>query len=106
MIRNAVVQLHQTVLEAFNGAQLQGHVTVTPREQWNAIPDKHWRDTDDELVDRLLVEKGGDEFAAAHQPDVLALLLPKTADEPADFTFHEFHVRQGVGRGCMTGEDD
>jgi hypothetical protein len=34
------MQLNQTILEAFNGVQLQGHMTVTPRYQWNAIPNK------------------------------------------------------------------
>src|SRR6185295_660864 len=33
--RNAVAQLHQTILETFNGVQDQGHVTVTPRDQWD-----------------------------------------------------------------------
>jgi len=63
---NAVVQLNQTILEAFNGVQIQKYVTVTPRYQWNAISDKHWSDTDEELVDRLLVKKRGDDLAATH----------------------------------------
>jgi hypothetical protein len=92
MVLNAVMQLNQTILEAFNGVQIQGHVTVTPRYQWNAIPNKHWGHTDDELVDRLLVKKGGDEFAAAHQPDILARVLSKTAYERADCTAHELHA--------------
>ena len=91
MVLNAVMQLNQTILEAFNGVQLQGHVTVTPRYQRNAIPNKHWSHTDDELVDRVRVKKGGDELAAAHQPDILARFLSKTPYEPADFTVHELH---------------
>src|SRR5205809_4566960 len=75
MVPNAVTQLNQTILEAFDGVQLQGHVAVTPRDQWNAIPDEHRDHTDDELVDRALVEEGGDEPASAHQPDVLAGLF-------------------------------
>jgi hypothetical protein len=31
MVLNAVAQLNQTILEAFGGEQVQGHVTVTPR---------------------------------------------------------------------------
>jgi len=92
MALNAVVQLNQTILEPFNGVQIQGYVTVTPRYQWNAIPNKHRGHTDYELVDRLLVEKGGDELAAAHQPDILAWLLSKTAHECADRTVHELHA--------------
>lgn len=61
LILHAVVQLDETIFEALDGAQLQGHVTMTTRYQWNAIPNKHWGHTDDELVDRLRVKKRGDE---------------------------------------------
>jgi len=40
-------------------------MAVTPSYEWNAIPNKHRDHTDDELVDRVFVKKGGDEFAAA-----------------------------------------
>ena len=60
MVLNAVIQLNQTIVEAFNGMQVQGHVTVTPRYQWNTITDKQGNYTDEELVDRLLVKKRGD----------------------------------------------
>jgi hypothetical protein len=46
------MQLNHTILEAFDGPQIQGHVAVTSRYQWNAIPNEHWGHTDDELVDR------------------------------------------------------
>src|SRR5438876_4859682 len=106
LVQNAVMQLNQTILEAFNGVQFQGHMTVTPRNQWNAIPNKHRGDTDDELIDRPLVKKGGDDLAAAHQPDILARLLSETAHEWADCTVHELHAWRGVGWWRMTGEDD
>src|SRR5262249_3756944 len=106
MVPNAVMQLNQTILEAFNGVQLQGDVTVTPRYQWNAIPNEYGDHTDDELVDHLLVQKGGDELAAAHQPDVLAGMLAKTAYEGADGAADELHAWRGVGRWRMAGEDD
>jgi hypothetical protein len=92
MVLNVVMQLNQTILEAFDGIQVQGHVTVTPRDQWNAVPNEHWGHTDGELVDRPLVKEGGDELAAAHQPDILAGALPKTAHEWADCTAHELHA--------------
>ena len=57
MLLNAVMQLNYPIVEAFTGLQIQWHVTVTPRYQWNAIANKHRDDTDDELVDRLRVEK-------------------------------------------------
>src|SRR5712672_24794 len=100
------MQLNQTVVEAFDGAQIQGHVTVTPRDEWNALPNEHRDHTDDELVDRLLVEKGGDELAPTHQPDILARVLSKTAHEWADWTAHELHAWRGVGWWRAMGEDD
>jgi hypothetical protein len=86
------MQLNQTILEPFQRVQLQGYVPVTPGDQGNAIPNKYGGHTDDELVDRVLVKKGGDEFAAAHQPNILARLLSKAADEWADCTVHELHA--------------
>src|SRR5262249_29569577 len=106
MLPNAVLQLNQTILEALDGVQIQRHVAVPSRYQRNAIPDEHWGHTDDELVDRLLVEKGRDEVAAAHQPDVLARLLSKTADERADGAVHELHAGRDIGRRSMAGKDD
>jgi len=106
MVLDAVMQLNQTILEAFNGVQLQGHVTVTPRDQGNAIPNKHRGHTDDELVNRVLVKKRGDKLTTAHQPDILARLLSETAYEWADCTVHELHAGRGVGWWRMTGEDD
>ena len=32
--RNAVAHLNDTILEAFDGPQIQGHVAVTSRYQW------------------------------------------------------------------------
>src|SRR2546422_9114058 len=92
LLLNAVMQLNHTILEAINGVQIQGHVTVTPRYQWNAIPNKHRGHTDDELVDRVLVKKRGDDLATAHQPDILARVLSKTAQEWADCIVHELHA--------------
>ncbi len=92
MVLNAVLQLNHTILEAFNGVQIQGHVAVTSRYQWNPIPNEDWGHADDELVDRLLVKKRGDDLAAAHQPDILATSLSKTAQEWADCIVHELHA--------------
>jgi len=91
-VLNVVTQLNQPILEALDGVQIHEHVAVTPRYEWNAIPNEHRDHTDDELVNRVFVKKGGDELTAAHQPDVLAGLLPKTAHEWADGTVHELHT--------------
>jgi hypothetical protein len=87
-----VVQLNYTVLEALNVVQLQWDVAVTACYERNTVSNEHWYYTDDELVDCLLVEKGGDELAAAHQPYILARLLLKMAYELADSTAHELHA--------------
>src|SRR5215471_18757073 len=106
MVRNAVMQLNETILEAFNGEQLQGHVTVTPSYQWNAVPNKHRGHADDELVDRVLVKKRRDDLPAAHHPDILAWLLSKAAYEGADCTAGELHGWRGIGWRRVAGEND
>ena len=83
------MQLNHTILEAINGVQIQGHVTMTPRDQWDTIPNKNGDHSDDELVDRLRVKKPGDDLATAHQPDVLARPLSKAAHEWPDGILHE-----------------
>src|SRR5262245_20485869 len=100
------MQLDQTILEAFGGLQLQGHVTGATSYQWNAVSNKHRDHTDDELVDRVLVKKGGDELAAAHQPDIFTRLLAKSAYERADWTGHEFHAWRNIGWWRVTRKDD
>ena len=82
---NSVVQLHQTIVESFDLPQLQRHLTVTACYQWNTVADEHRHHADDEFVDRLLVEKGRDELAPAHQPDILAGLCPKLPNERANW---------------------
>src|SRR5437667_864431 len=105
---NAVMQLNDTILEAINRVQVQGHVTVTPRQQWDPLPDENGGHTNDELVDRPRVKKRGDDLAAAHQPDILARPLAKTAHEWADCIVHELQrlterlpVADDVKRQCV-----
>jgi hypothetical protein len=40
MLLNAIMQLNQTILEAFNGVQIQGHVTVTPQGKGKTFQDE------------------------------------------------------------------
>src|SRR3954471_20879810 len=40
-ILNAVMDLNQTVFEALHGARLETHVPVAPRDQGNAVSNKH-----------------------------------------------------------------
>src|SRR6185503_7699432 len=99
-------QLNHPVIEAFDGAQLQGDVAVTPRDEWNAVANEHRGDRDHELVDRAGVEKRGDELTAAHQPHVLARLFSEPIDVWADFAGHELHAWWDVGWWRLTREDD
>src|SRR6266581_6853152 len=92
LLLNAVVQLNHTILEALNGVQLQGHVTMTPRYQCDAVPNENGDHTDDELVDRLRVKKRGDDLATPHQPDILTRLRSKAAHEWPDGIIHELHA--------------
>ena len=61
---HVVVQLYQAIVEPLDGTQVEELVPVTPRDQRNAVPDEHGHDADDELVDRLRVEKRRNELAA------------------------------------------
>ena len=65
LVLNVVTQLNQPILEALDGVQIHEHVAVTPRYERNAIPNEHRDHTDDEIVDRVFVKKGGDELTAA-----------------------------------------
>lgn len=39
------MQLNHTILEAFDGLQIQGHVAVESRYRLNAIRNEHWGNT-------------------------------------------------------------
>jgi hypothetical protein len=73
-VRDTVPHLDHAVFETFGREQVQGCVTVTPRNQRNALPNEHRSHADDELVDGLCVKKRRDDPAAAHHPDILARL--------------------------------
>src|SRR6266566_8712139 len=47
-------------------------MTVPSRDERNTISDEYRNDANDELVDRLRIEKRGDDVTATHQPDILA----------------------------------
>ena len=103
---NAIAALYQAIIEAFDGEQLQRHVALAPGYQWDALSNKNWGHTNDELVDRLFVKKGSDDVATAHQPDILAGLRAKAAYEWVDGLAYKLHTRGGVSRRGLAGEDD
>src|SRR5690348_16289057 len=78
---HSITQLDDTICKLFGRPQRQRDVTVTPRYQRNAVSDEYGNDADNELVDRLRIKKRGDDFTAAHQPDILARLLAEPAHE-------------------------
>src|SRR4051812_12709920 len=84
LVVNAVTKLDHAILKAFDGVQIQEYLSMTPRDEWNAIPDEYRGHRDDKLVDHSFVEERGNELAAAHQPDVFAGLLSKPAHERSD----------------------
>jgi len=54
------------------------------RHEGNAFPDERRHDSDDELINRVLVKEGPDDLASAHHPDVLASLRAEAFGEGAD----------------------
>jgi len=52
-------------------------------------------DVDAELVDFALVQKGGDDFAAAHHPDMFAGLGAQALGKCFDGLVYEFEGRHG-----------
>src|SRR5215467_1855230 len=50
----------------------------------STFPDEGWHDGDDELVNRGLVQKGPDDPASAHYPDVLASLRAEAFGKGTD----------------------
>src|SRR4051812_34095900 len=93
---NAIVELDQTVVKALDGFQIERHVLVATRDQRNAVADEDRHYADHELVDRPLVEKGGDEIAAAHQPEVLARRLAMLAHIRADWIADELYTARHI----------
>jgi hypothetical protein len=102
----AVVQLDHAILEALAGEQLQGRMAVTALDQWDALSNEDWDHTDNKLVDRLLVKKGGDDLPAAHQPDILAGLLSETVHEWTYGFVHEVYSRWGFRWRWVTRKDN
>ncbi len=72
----------------------EGPVSVTSGNQRDAITNEYWNDTDDQFVDGIFVEKGRDDVAAAHHPNVLARLRSQACYERANRFRYEFDARR------------
>src|SRR6266478_1386760 len=68
----AIVEVDDSVGEGFGGKELEPDGTMAGLNRRGAFADEDGDDVDAELVDFALVQKGGDDFAAAHHPDIFA----------------------------------
>src|SRR5687768_10804465 len=64
------------------------------RDQRNPFADEYGYDADDEFVDLVFVEKRSDDPAAAHHPDVFALLTTHASGKFLDWLVDEFETGQ------------
>src|SRR6266571_3889159 len=98
------MKLDETIGKLLGCQQRQWDVTVTSRDERNAVSDEDRNDADDELVDRLRIEKRGDDFTAAHQPDILALAFSQAMHEHRDCLVGEFDGWRSIARTRMARE--
>jgi hypothetical protein len=88
------VEEDDAVGEGFGGEKLEADGAVARLNQRNAFADQDGDDVDAELVDFASVQEGGDDFAAAHHPNVFAGLGAQTLSEWFDRLVDEFEGRQ------------
>src|SRR5690349_10195886 len=79
---------------------------MTRRYERNPLTDEHGDHADHEFVDRSRVEKGSNDPAAPHQPDVLTRALAQSLHERGDITVHELYARRNIGTWRLAREDD
>ena len=94
MRRGAVVEVDDAVGEGFGGEEFEADGAMARLDQGDAFADEDGDDVDAELVDFALVQEGGDDFAAAHHPDVFAGLGAQALGEWFDGLVDEFEGRQ------------
>jgi hypothetical protein len=88
--RCAVVEVDDAVGEGFGGEELEADGAVAGLDEGDAFANEDGDDVDAELVDFALVQQGGDDFAAAHHPDVFAGLGAQALGEGFDGLVDEF----------------
>ncbi len=87
------MQLNDAVRKLLYTEQAERHFAMPRCKEGNAFPNEGRHDGDDELVDRLLVQKGPDDLASAHHPDVLAGLRAEAFGEGTDRLGNEVDAR-------------
>ena len=79
-----VMQLNDVVRKLSYPEQAQREPARPGCKERNACSDEGGHDGDDELVNRVLVQKGGDDLPSPHQPDILASLGAQPPDPLSD----------------------
>ncbi len=72
------------------GEELEADGAMAGLDERDAFADEDGDEVDAELVDFALVQKGGDDFAAAHHPDIFAGLGAQALGESFDRLVDEF----------------
>src|SRR5713226_4638251 len=104
MRRDAVVEMDDAVGEGFGGEEFEADGAMAKLDEGDAFADEDGDDVDAELVDFALVQKGGDDFAAAHHPDMFAGLGAQALGEGFYWLVDEFEGWQwGLAR--VAGKD-
>ena len=94
MRNSAVVEEDDAVGEGFGGEELEADGAMAGLDEGDAFADEDGDDVDAELVDFAVVQKGGDDFAAAHHPDVFAGLGAQALGERFDRLIDELEGGQ------------
>jgi hypothetical protein len=89
------VQEDDAVGEGFGGEELEAEGAMARLDQRNAFANQDGDDVDAELVDFAGVQERGDDFAAAHHPDIFAGLGAQALGEWFDGLVDEFEGGQG-----------
>src|SRR5215470_13755017 len=87
------MQLNDAVRKLLYAEQAERHLTMPRCKKGNTFPDEGWHDGDDELVNCGLVQKGANDLASAHHPDVLATLGAEAFRKGADRLGDEVDAR-------------
>jgi len=79
------VEVDDAIGKGFGGEKLEADGAMATLDQGDAFADEDGDDVDAELVDFALVQEGGDDFAAAHHPDMFAGLGAQALGERFDW---------------------
>src|SRR5262245_3506176 len=99
-----VVELYHSIRKGLRGPQAQRHFTMPGCDEGNAFPDKRRQDVDDELINRVLVKEGTDDFTSAHHPDILAGLLAEAFGKCTDRLLDKLDAGRYERRGRAVRE--